>query len=142
MLVNRLKNGLLYAVMGPLIGSFVVFVIVAALFLSNEVNDLTVYDYGAIFLVIAGGGYVVGIIPALATGLSQSIAKHGGAQSRSHIFVKVFIITSLVLTGLLYKYVLVKPQLLIAIVFFAVIGGIASIIIERGRITRISSEPK
>ena len=144
MLIKHFKKGLFYAVIGPLIGGFVVFLMVAALLLSNEGHsDLTVYSYGAIFLVVTGWGYVVGIIPALVIGVSQSIAKErGGAQSRSHIFAKGSIITLLVLTGLSYKYVLVEPKLLIGMAFFAVIGGIASIIIKRISIARISSGPK
>lgn len=129
---ETIKNGFLYAFIGPIIGGIFLSLLIFGLFLITGRANFSVSELGSIGLIIVGWSYIIGFFPAFLTGVLISRAKLGlGNLNQNKLFAYGFFATLFVLIALNFSYIIVMPALLIGDVFSAIFGGLATIFIEK-----------
>ena len=128
---NIIKSGIVYAITGPLICGAFVSILIFGIMLATD-TPITAREIGAGSLIIIGWSYVVGFMPAFLCGVLITRTRLGldnGSKKRQ--FTYGLIGTSAVLVIPNLNFITVKPELLSVVVLFSILGGLATIFIER-----------
>jgi len=127
-----IKYGFFYAFIGPIICGVFLSILIFGMSLITGNTTLSVSELGTSVLIIVGWSYIMGFFPAFFTGALISRSKLGlGNINKKNLFAYGFIATLVVLVALDFNYIIVMPKLLIGIVFPAILGGFATIFLER-----------